>query len=48
LAAVLRAWADIRKWIDDHGGLKRIPYSGWMYLDAADLWKMGYQKCSPG
>lgn len=39
---------EIRRWIDERGGLKAIPYSGWMYLNAPELWKMGYRRCSPG
>jgi hypothetical protein len=37
--------ADIRAWIDRKGGWQKIPISGWLYLDAPELWKMGYRKC---
>jgi hypothetical protein len=33
---------DIRAWI---GGWKKIPYNGFLYLTAPELWKMGYRKC---
>jgi hypothetical protein len=39
---------DIRAWIDRKGGPSKIPHTGWLYLDAPELWKMGYAKCSPG
>jgi len=37
--------ANIRAWIDARGGWQKIPYSGWFYLYANELWKMGYHRC---
>jgi hypothetical protein len=36
---------DIRAWIEGRGGVTKLPYDGYWFLFAPDLWEMGYRKC---
>ena len=35
----------IQKWIEEQGGVEKMPHKGQWVLAAPDLWKMGYRKC---
>jgi hypothetical protein len=37
--------ADIRAWIERWGGVSMLPYDGYWFLRAPELWEMGYRKC---
>ena len=37
--------AEIRTWIDDHGGWQNLPFDGFWTMYARDLWAMGYPRC---
>ena len=33
-------------WIAAFGGVEKLPLSGYWYLEAPELWKMGYRRCA--
>jgi hypothetical protein len=39
--------SDIRRWIDERGGAKKMPVGDIEFwaISASELWKMGYRKC---
>src|SRR5262245_13493115 len=39
---------DIRAWLEQRGGLEKLPYGGYWAISASELWKMGYRKCEEG
>jgi hypothetical protein len=36
---------EIQGWIDERGGVERLPRMGYWVLPAAELWDMGFRKC---
>jgi hypothetical protein len=39
--------ADIRAWLDNLGGIDKLPKDGYWVLPASTLWAMGYRRCAP-
>jgi len=36
---------DIRTWLQNKGGLEKLPVKGYWFMLASELWQMGYRKC---
>jgi len=36
---------DIRMWLQEKGGVEKMPLESLWLLFASDLWQMGYRKC---
>ena len=37
--------AEIRSWLDDHGGPREMTVNSYWFLRDVDLWAMGYPRC---
>jgi hypothetical protein len=36
---------DIRMWLQNKGGLEKMPVDGYWYMLPSELWQMGYRRC---
>jgi len=36
---------DIRMWLQEKGGVEKMPFNDFWYLLPSELWQMGYRKC---
>ena len=37
--------AEVRRWIDDNGGVGKLPRDGYWTMYDRELWAMGYPQC---